>query len=291
MTNIQNILSLMRVHQWLKNAFIVMPLIFSGRLFDGYQSGVVLCIFIFFSLLASGLYIINDIIDRKADSFHPIKRLRPIASGSIPVPQALALSCILILISAGAAYSINKHIFIFFISYLVMFVGYSYLWKHQIILDVLIIAIGFEIRIWMGSIAINVQPSIWLQLCVLVLSMFLGFIKRKREIECLAGQNPVYHRKSLKHYSPELLNQYINITATLSLVFYGMYVIFAKPDFVNRGMPFTIIFVVYGIFRYLYLTGPRGQGGDPGEIFSKDLAFSLNIFCWISTVIYIFYAR
>ena len=174
--------------------------------------------------------------------------------------------------------------------YLALHCAYNLATKKIIILDVISIAIGFQIRIWAGSVVAGVLPSIWLQLCVFLLSLFLGFTKRRYELSALRDK-AAEHRNVLSHYTSYLLDQIIIISSTLTIVFYGLYTM--SPDIIDRigneNMVYSLIFVIYGIFRYLYLVHVKKLGDDPGDVIFSDIPLMINITLWIFFIIYVLY--
>jgi len=281
---------LLRAKQWAKNGFIFTPLIFSGMLYNSQDMIRVILTFGIFCILSSSVYIINDIRDLAADKLHPKKRNRPLAAGLIKKREAAFISIALLLISFTCGYYMSKKLLFVMLLYLILHILYNFILKKEVILDVISIALGFEIRVWAGSVVINILPSVWLQLCIFLLSLFLGFIKRRHEKLTLYDK-AVEHRGVLIHYTPYFLDQMIMISASLSIIFYGLYVV--SSDVVkrigNNYMPYTVPFVVYGIFRYLYLVHVRKLGGEPEEVLLSDFPFVLNMIFWIFSIILIRY--
>lgn len=282
---------LLRMQQWVKNVFIFMPLIFGGYLFNAADAAKVFGVFVTFCLLSSCVYIINDINDLKSDRFHPQKKHRPLAASEVTVAQALALAVILMAAALLAGFLIGPAMLFIMALYVLLHLAYTFSLKKTVILDVIAIACGFELRIWAGAVVLGFRPSIWIQLCVFVLALFLGFIKRRHEKRILY-ERAAEHRGVLMHYTAYFLDQMIMISATLCVVFYGLYVM--SEDVIRRTgtvyMAYTIPFVVYGIFRYLYLVHVKKLGGDPGEILTSDAAFAVNILLWITAAVAILYA-
>jgi len=177
-------------------------------------------------------------------------------------------------------------VFFVAVGYILLHLIYNLYTKKIVILDVIFIALGFQVRIWAGSLAAGVFPSVWLQMCVFVLALFLGFIKRRHELIVLKDRAKE-HRVVLGHYTSYLLDQIIMICATLTVVFYGLYAI--SPEialrFKGHGMVYSIVFVLYGIFRYIYLVHVKRRGGDPGELIMTDLPLVLSIILWLTYII------
>ena len=283
-------LELLRVRQWVKNGFILAPVIFSGKLYSVPDLVSVMSVFGIFCLLSSSVYILNDLNDLAADKIHPNKKRRPLASGAIKTPEATSIAMVLLCLSLILGYPMGRKILLVILLYLALHILYSLILKKTVILDVISIALGFELRVWAGSLAIAVLPSIWLQLCIFILAVFLGFIKRRHE-KLVLYDKAVEHRGVLVHYTPYFLDQIITISATSSIIFYGLYVL--SEDVMKRvsnyHMAYTIPFVIYGIFRYLYLVHVKKLGGEPGEILTSDFPFVLNMLLWVLAVVLILY--
>lgn len=291
MTNkIKFLFDLLRVKQWVKNAFIFFPLIFSGKLFD--PQIILNCIITFsgFCFVASGLYILNDYMDRHKDRIHPRKAHRPLAK--MEIPRATIAPLVLGFVGIGliVCWQVAPSVLITALIYIILHLVYNFFVKSIVIIDVVFIALGFQIRIWAGALAANIIPSVWLQMCVFLLALFLGFIKRRYEINIL-GENAPGHRSVLSHYTIYLLDQIIIICSTLAIVFYGLYTI--SPDIVSRigshNMVYSVVFVIYGIFRYLYLSHVKRQGDDAGEALASDSPLLINVLLWILFICYLLY--
>lgn len=283
-------LSLLRAKQWIKNVFVLMPLIFGRLLFNVTDVLNALIAFAAFCLLTSGLYIINDIRDLKSDRLHPQKKNRPLAAGLIKARHAALIAIILLAISLSVGFVIGRKILLVMVLYAALHLLYTFALKMTVILDVISIALGFEMRVWAGSLAIDIHPSIWLQLCVFLLALFLGFIKRRHE-KIILYDKAVEHRGVLAHYTSYFLDQMIMISATLCVIFYGLYTMSedVARQLGNNYMAYTIPFVIYGVFRYLYLVYVKKIGDDAGEILISDLPFFINIALWFFSVVFIIY--
>ncbi|MBF0531747.1 MAG: UbiA prenyltransferase family protein [Candidatus Omnitrophica bacterium] len=284
------IYDLLRVKQWVKNAFIFFPLLFSGQLFHG--GGFLNCVIAFagFSLLCSGGYVLNDFLDREQDKKHPLKAQRVIARHDVSAALIFSLAGLLALSGSGICFLADPGTLIPIGIYCLLYFFYNFLIKRVVILDAFFVAFGFQIRVWLGAFAAEVYPSLWLQFCVFLLALFLGFAKRRDELGLLkdqAGQ----HRGVLAEYSLYFLDQILLICSTLAIVFYGLYTI--SPEVAARPgghfMPYTVVFVIYGIFRYLYLVHIHNRGGDPGEILVTDRPLLLNVICWVGVCGWIVY--
>ena len=278
-------LRLLRIHQWLKNGFIVFPLIFSGLFVQKEKSIDVVLVLFAFCCIASSIYIINDIFDFKRDQKHPQKKDRPIAAGLIAPQSALLFSIVLMIAGLYLGFLVDVNSGYLMVAYVTLHLIYNFYAKNIVILDVFFIAFGFQLRIWIGSVVVGVLPSAWLQMCVFVLSLFLGFTKRRHEISILK-EKAAEHRQALLEYNVYLLDQIIVICSTLTIVFYGLYSI--SEDILKRlgntHMIYSLAFVVFGIFRYLYLVHVKKQGGEPGEVILHDKASIINLIFWFAFI-------
>jgi 4-hydroxybenzoate polyprenyltransferase len=280
------LLRLLRPHQWLKNGFVFVGLLFGHAWHSPDKVSQALLAFAAFCLLASGVYVLNDLVDRERDRQHPKKRLRPLASGTVTVPVALvtAAACL----SGGLILAFNGagHAPWLFVAYLVLNVAYSLGFKHVVILDVFIIAAGFMLRLLVGTLGLGIAPSQWLLLCGLMLTLFLGFAKRRAELLALTSDSGV-HRRVLEHYSPALLDQFITVAAAGTVVSYSLYTVSADTVALHgtSGLIYTLPFVLYGMFRYLFLLHRRGGGGDPAQELLADPHLIVAFLGWLTLVI------
>lgn len=287
---LRDIVLLMRIRQWIKNLFVLAPLVFSGRFSDQAALSSGLLAFLAFCLMSSAVYVVNDLEDRHRDRAHPRKCRRPVASGRISRRCAVLLGAGLV--CGGGLISVTLGGWFACLSglYFILQLGYTFFWKRMVLLDVGCIALGFCIRIWAGAVVVGVLPSGWLQLCVFLLALFLGFTKRRSEMRTL-GDRAEEHRGALRHYTIYFLDQLIMISATLAIVFYGLYTI--APDIVARvhgyWMIYSLVFVVYGVFRYLYLVHVVGKTEDVDEILLADLPLITSVLCWIGFSFWVFY--
>jgi 4-hydroxybenzoate polyprenyltransferase len=282
-----------RPKQWIKNLFIFAPLLFSQNLFEIPLLIKSITAFIAFCLLSSSLYILNDIRDLEEDKHHPIKSKRPLASGKISKSQAwIAFSVLLVLSVAVSLLFLNQEFMFAALIYVILQFSYSFRLKHVIILDVFIIAAGFIIRVIAGGFAINVQVSQWLLICTLLLALFLALSKRRHEI-ILLGEDAINHRPILKEYSPYLLDQMIAVVTASTVIAYCLYTISEETvaKFGSAELIYTVPFVLYGIFRYLYLIHQRAQGGTPETLIIKDKPLLIDLFLWIASAVFILYLR
>ncbi|MEI8011172.1 MAG: decaprenyl-phosphate phosphoribosyltransferase [Candidatus Omnitrophota bacterium] len=283
-------LKLIRVKQWIKNFFVLAPIIFSGRFMDPAAFNAALIAFISFCFIASGIYMINDLADIDRDKLHPKKCQRPLASGQVSKIVAIVLLAGFIASGMGLAFLLGREFSCLAGGYLILHGMYNFAGKRVVLMDIGCIAAGFCIRVWAGSVAIGVLPSGWLQMCVFVLALFLGFTKRRSEVVTLKGRSGE-HREVLREYPLYFLDQLIMISATLVIVFYGLYTI--SPDIVNRVyghiMVYSVGFVVYGIFRYLYLIHVKKRKEDADEVLLGDFPLAFNIVAWALFSFFILY--
>lgn len=282
-----NYLKLLRPRQWIKNFFVFGALIFSSSFTDPHKILLSILAFILFCLTSSSVYILNDIVDLEKDRLHPKKKYRPIASGKVSVKSSIILMVSIILLVIITSFILNKLITLFLALYLINNLLYSFKLKHMILIDVLSISIGFILRVVTGGIAISVKLSPWILMCTLFISLFLGFEKRKAEITVL-GNTSGNHRSILDNYSLELLDQLTTISTACTLVFYALYSVLAYE---NVPMYITNIFVIYGMFRYKYITDMGTEGGSPTEAVLTDKGIIIDVLLWIITSIIILFMR
>lgn len=264
----------MRPQQWYKNLILFVSIIFSLNILNVEMWSTVIFAFILFCMLSGSEYIINDIIDIESDRKHPVKCKRPLASGKLKKTHALIFAAILIIGVVAGSYLINIPFLIISISYLLLILLYSLYLKHLIIVDLLVISIGFVMRAVAGGIAINVRISPWLIVCTFLLALFLALGKRRHELNLL-GNNAGNHRKNLAEYSNEMLDQMISITTGALIISYSLYTFFVE----NYFMMLTIPVIIYGLFRYLFLVHSRNYGGEPEMLF-KDKGMLICMLLW-----------
>ncbi|MBK8419185.1 decaprenyl-phosphate phosphoribosyltransferase [Candidatus Villigracilis saccharophilus] len=287
---ISALLKTMRPRQWAtKNIFIFAAIVFDKQLFIVDSFLRTLAGFALFCLISSSVYIFNDLADIEADRQHPEKKKRPIPSGKLPVPAAWAAGFFLAVFTLGTGYLLAPSFAYVIGLYFLINMAYSKWLKHIPIIDVLVISAGFVLRVGAGVTLIQVERfSPWLYVVMTLLSLFLGFGKRRAELALLA-QGAGSHRKVLDGYTLPLLDQYIMIVSGTTIVAYSLYT-FSAPNLPqNHSMMLTIPFVVYTIFRYLYLIEVKHAGGAPEEILLSDRPFQIAMFLWGATVIAIFY--
>lgn len=267
-TMIGLILQEIRVRQYTKNVLVYAAPLFSGTLLVPDMLRRSTLAFVSFCLMASAVYILNDIMDREKDRQHPTKCHRPIASGNLSLPLAVGIFCALLLGAGILSWLVRPGLAVLLMGYFVMNIAYSVRLKHIVLVDVMIIAAGFVMRAFAGTIAIGVGASSWFIVCVFMLSMFLALAKRRSEM-VLLSDNPSRQRRVLQEYSLELVNQLLTVVTAITVTSYSLFAIQAD----NVAEPFmlvTVPLVIYGIFRYLYLINIKGMGGKPEEVLLKD---------------------
>jgi 4-hydroxybenzoate polyprenyltransferase len=284
----KNFIDLIRVKQWIKNLFIFAPLVFSKNLFNSNLFLKTFISFILLSLLTSGLYIFNDIIDLENDKHHPVKKERPLAKGHFSKKFAYSTAIIFISLSLLFSLFLNYKLTLIFIFYMLINILYTIYLKRIVIIDVFIIALNFTLRIYSGSIVTGINISSWLVLCTLFLSLFLGFSKRRFEIISLK-ENANKHREVLSSYSVELLDKIIVVLSTSTILSYALYTVSSETkEKFGESLVFSIPFVIYGILRYLYLIYKTNEG-EPTKLVTEDIPLLLTILLWIITSILFIY--
>ena len=283
------IIKSMRPRQWTKNVFLLAALVFDQQLTNWSSLKISLLGFFIFCLVSGSVYLLNDIIDIDADRQHPLKKLRPIAAGKLSIHAAGISAGIILSLSFTLAYLLSLNFFIVAAIYLLTNILYSRWLKHIPILDVLIIALGFVLRVAAGVSLIEVERfSPWLYVVMTLGALYLGFGKRRAELACLA-EKAENHRKVLNGYSLKFLDQLITIVSSTTIVAYSLYT-FSAPNLPsNHSMMLTIPFVLYGIFRYLYLIEMKGAGGEPEELLLTDKPLQVCILLFGLSIILIFY--
>jgi len=268
----------LRPRQWTKNVAIFAALVFSQHLFDIQLLLKTILAFFLFCLLSGSVYILNDLVDLEQDKKHPQKSKRPLAAGKLSPSVAITAGTVIMIISLTASYRLSIPFGIVATSYLLLQVVYSFYVKHLVILDVFCVAAGFVLRVVGGAEVIYVPISSWLLICTILLSLFLAMSKRRHEL-ILLEDNAVHHRKILYEYSPYFLDQMISVVTSSTVVAYALYTMSEETvkKFQTDNLKFTIPFVIYGIFRYLYLIHQKNEGGSPERILLTDRPLIVNI--------------
>lgn len=271
----------MRPRQWTKNLFV-----FAGLLFtlDGHHSIAdflkVSAAFVLFCIISGSIYLVNDLLDAGRDRLHPVKRLRPIASGKIPAEAAWRIAFLLLASGLTLSFVLSLSFGVAALLYAVLMVAYSIILKDVVILDVLVISAGFVLRAVAGAEAINVRISFWLLVCTTLIALFLGFGKRRAELTGL-GAEASNHRPSLEHYTVSYLDQLMSITAACTIMSYALYTFLSETGARHPSMYFTLAFVVYGIFRYLLLARSNAGACAPELLLLRDRPLLVNFVLWM----------
>ena len=275
----------MRPKQWSKNLLLFSALIFSQNLLNPAMLGEAFIAFIVFCLLSGSVYILNDLLDLQQDRAHPQKSKRPLASGRLKPSIAIISGIVLVVLSLTSAFWLNTSFALVALGYFILQIAYSTLLKHIVILDVLVISTGFVLRAFAGGEVIEVPISSWLLICTILLALFMALGKRRHEI-ILLEEDAVHHLKILYEYSPALLDQMISVATASTVIAYALYTMSAETieKFHTDNLKYTIPFVLYGIFRYLYLIHQKNEGGSPERILLNDKPLLLNIILYLITV-------
>jgi 4-hydroxybenzoate polyprenyltransferase len=295
---IKAILRLLRIKQWTKNIFVFAALVFSKQLLNPESVFLSLRAFFAFCFTASFIYVMNDVADRERDRLHPKKRFRPIASGEISLRSAFIIGVILLALIALFVYDLDWHFTLCLIVYLVMNLAYSFYLKDVVLIDVFVIAIGFMLRVISGALVLNVARSSWLILTTMFLSLFLGIAKRRGELVALSAPNAsgatgFHTRKVLEHYSVEFAEQMTTICAAGFVFSYALYTVSERTVkmFGTEDLIFTTPFVLYGVFRYLYLLHKKLLGENPTDVVLSDIPMLLNFVAYAIAMFAIIYIR
>lgn len=279
----------LRPRQWAKNGFLLAALVFDRKLMYWPAVERSLLGFMLFCFLSGAVYLLNDIVDREADLQHPKKRHRPIPSGRLPLPVAWMGALLLPLVILPIAFWMDRSFGVIAVLYYLTMLAYSFWLKHVPLIDVFTIAGGFVLRVAAGAALVHVERfSPWLYVVTVMLSLFIGFGKRRAEIALLA-HHAQSHRRVLEGYTLTFLDRLITITSTATVMAYSLYT-FSAPNLPkNHAMMLTIPFVLYGIFRYMYLVYVENQGGAPEEALFQDRPLLATVFLWGLAVVLIFY--
>lgn len=271
------LMKLMRPKQWIKNAFVLAPLLFTGYFLNNHAVLNALVAAILFCIASSAIYIINDIHDIEHDRKHPKKSLtRPLASGKVTLSQAITLLICLFFILT-LSYGLEPKVIEVIIGYLMLNLAYTFVLKHQPVIDIFCIALGFVFRVYAGAVALNVPVSSWMCVTTLCLALYLAAIKRRQELMNSGSEG----RKVLMHYSVVLVDRYAQMAAIGALLFYSLFVMTEKPD-----MIVTIPFVLYGLFRYWFIVETLDGGESPTDALFSDWQLILTILIWAGVCVW-----
>jgi len=287
---LRDLISLARPTQWLKNGVVLAALVFAGEFLNRAKLEQAVMAAILFCLISSAVYTFNDLIDRSKDRQHPLKKDRPLASGRLGAGPAMTLGVILMGVGLVGAWWLNWYFLIVALCYLGLNIVYSLFLKNVVIVDAMSIALSFVIRAYAGAVVIDVPASKWLLINTLLLALFLSFGKRRHEL-ILLEEGATAHRKILSRYSPYLLDQCIGVTTASVVVMYMLYSF--SPEVSDKlgtqNLFLTIPFVIYGVFRYLYLIHKEEEGGSPTQVLITDRPIMLTVCLWLLTVLVVLY--
>lgn len=276
------ILRLIRPKQWSKNLLVFAALLFTGRFKDTLSVERTLMAFAAMCLVSSSIYIINDLLDVERDRNHPVKKNRPIASGAVPVGLAIVLALILAGVSLAIGHELNRSSLILLIVYLVLQAAYNGGLKHVALADVFLLASGFVLRAMLGATALEAPISGWLLACTGSLALMLGFGKRRHEF-VLQGDGRAKSREVLAGYNLEVLNAFLIMCSVCAAQSYTVYAISSPTAGLYPGLMLTSVFVLYGVFRYVYLVFRSGEGGEPENLLFKDPHILITILLFVAT--------
>jgi 4-hydroxybenzoate polyprenyltransferase len=283
------VLASLRPRQWAKNLFVFAGVIFSQQLFTP-QAWRAVFAFALFCALSGAIYLLNDVADAEKDRLHPTKRRRPVASGALPRGLALGIGLALLAASVVVSFSLGVPFGLVAVAYGALLTLYSVWLKHVVILDVLIVAMGFVLRAVAGAVAVGADISGWLLICTVLIALFLALGKRRHEYLTLKG-SAAAHRPILAEYSEGFIDQMIAVVTASAVTAYALYTM--SPEtvaiFHTRLLPLTLPFVLYGIFRYLYLLYRRELGGNPSDLVLSDRALLVNTALWMTAVLVLIY--
>ncbi|HEV2493867.1 MAG TPA: decaprenyl-phosphate phosphoribosyltransferase [Terriglobia bacterium] len=289
-TTLWDFVESLRPAQWVKNGFVFAALIFSRNLSDWHAVTLVVAAVLVFCAASSAAYLLNDVLDAAEDRKHPLKRLRPVAAGRVTPRAAVWASLVLVVTALFTAWELDRRFFIVIACYVVLNGLYSSVLKHVALVDVFVVAAGFVLRVLGGGAVIRVQLSAWLIVCTTLLALFLALSKRRHEM-VLLGEGAAEHRPNLVDYSPYFLDQLIAIVTASTVMSYALYTL--SPDvhtkFPGKHLELTVPFVLFGIFRYLYLVHQREGGGNPTRLLLTDRVLLAVVLMWAASVILIIY--
>jgi 4-hydroxybenzoate polyprenyltransferase len=288
MNLMKNCWLLMRPRQWVKNGFVFMGLLFANEWRQPEMLRRVLLATLAFSLVASGVYVLNDLLDRERDLHHPTKKSRPLAAGQISAAVALLLLALLWIAGGAVGLWVSRTVLLILLAYVAINILYSLGLRQVVILDVFLIAAGFMLRILAGTTGVGIAPSQWLLICGFMVALFLGFAKRRAELYALSGETS-NHRSVLEHYQPVLLDKMIVVTATCVILTYSLYTMspVTVQNHHTESLIYTAPFVVYGIFRYIYTLHHQQTGTEPANEIFRDPHILLSIAGWLLVTLWL----
>jgi 4-hydroxybenzoate polyprenyltransferase len=292
MNLLKNCWILMRPRQWVKNGFVLMGILFANAWRQPGMLQRVLLTALAFSLIASGVYVLNDLLDRARDLDHPTKKFRPLAAGKVPVAVAIALLIVLWIAGGAVGLLVSRTVLLILLAYVGINLLYSLGLRQVVILDVFLIASGFMLRILAGTLGVGIAPSQWLLICGFMVALFLGFAKRRAELYALSGETSS-HRRVLELYQPVLLDKMIVVTATCVILTYSLYTMspVTVQNHHTESLIYTAPFVVYGIFRYIYTLHHQQTGTEPANEIFRDPHILLAIAGWLMVTLWLLSGR
>ena len=284
------ILRTMRPHQWVKNLFVLSPLIFGMQLTDLRKVALGFVAAALFSVLSGAVYLLNDIIDRDKDALHPLKRLRPIPASRLPVRTAIVALVLLVVVSLVGSFFLDERLVFVSGGYLTLNILYSFLLKHVVFVDLVCIAAGFILRILAGSVAVGVEVSVWLVLCTFLLAIFLGLGKRKHEL-VVWGDEAAARRRVLSRYRLPHLNMALGVTTAVTTLAYLLYTTSERTVdyFGTHNLVLTVPFIVYGLVRFMQILESHRDEDSPTDYMLRDIPLMASIALWAATVVAIIY--
>ncbi len=286
---LKHLLRTMRPKQWVKNIFIFAGIFFDAKIYRLQSLVHTLLAFMIFCLVSSAIYLLNDLADIEKDRSHPVKKNRPLASGALEPITAKVAMLLLLLVSIPSAFWLRSLFGIVVVIYATLMILYSFALKNIVIIDVMTVSAGFVLRVWAGTAVIEVTRfSPWLYVCTTLLALFIALNKRRHELNLLA-EEAINHRSSLKEYSQTLLDNMTSLVTSAALAAYSFYT-FSAPNLPeNHAMMLSIPFVIYGIFRYMYLIHEKHLGGAPEDIILHDKPMLIALLLWALTAAIVLY--
>ena len=283
---------MLRPYQWTKNLLLFSGLIFSTSFFVGNDLIISIQAFVIFCITSSGIYILNDLRDIEHDRLNPTKMNRPLAAGKISKLKAIIIMMLLLIACITSAFILDKNFFIIILIYLCLNIAYSFGLKNIVLIDAMIVAVGFLLRVFAGCVIIHVEVTPWLFICTFSLALTLSFGKRRNELNVLK-LNAKNFRETLETYSTQLLDIILAICSATAVVTYSLYTMANETvhRFGNQHLVITMPFVMYGIFRYLLLIYTKDKGGDPTKLLLLDFPSILNGVLWIASIFYVIYGE
>jgi 4-hydroxybenzoate polyprenyltransferase len=289
---LKNCWLLMRPRQWVKSGFVFMGILFANAWRQPGMLQRVLLATVAFSLVASAVYVLNDILDRTRDVHHPTKKLRPLAAGRMPISVAVVLLVLLWIAGGALGLMVSGAVVLILLAYVAINLLYSLGLRQVVILDVFLIAAGFMLRILAGTTGVGIAPSQWLLICGFMIALFLGFAKRRAELYALSGETS-NHRSVLEHYQPVFLDKMIVVTASCVILTYSLYTM--SPETIRNhrteSLIYTAPFVVYGIFRYIYTLHNQQTGTEPANEIFRDPHILVSIGGWLVVTLWLLSGR